>query len=40
MRQRGHSRLVYDKKRRTIITVTTPWWKRIWFAVVDRCTRD
>lgn len=29
-RKPGNSRLVYDKKRRTIITIWTPWWKRAW----------
>lgn len=29
-RRRGNSRLVYDKKRRTIVTVRTPWWLRAW----------
>ena len=29
-RRAGNSRLVYDKKRRTIVTVYTPWWLRVW----------
>ena len=28
-RRAGNSRLVYDKKRRTIIVVRTPWWRRL-----------
>lgn len=28
-RRDGNSRLVYDKARRTIVTVKTPWWRRL-----------
>jgi len=31
-RRAGNSRLIYDKKRRTIITVRRPWWRRLWGA--------
>lgn len=36
LRRRGNSKLVYDKKLRTIVTVRRSWFRRIVDAVRDR----
>jgi hypothetical protein len=36
-RRPGRTRLVYDKVRRTIVTVPTgPWWRRLWWRITHR----
>lgn len=38
-RKRGHSKLVYNKKLRTIITVKPSIWQRLWWRLTDRFLR-
>ena len=39
MRRPGKTRLVYDKRRRTIVPVRWPWYERLWSAIRD-CFRQ